>query len=343
MKNATIHDVASRAGVSIGTVSAVINRKDTVSRSTRRNVLEVITELNYRPRAAARRRLQASVEKSIGLVVKEIQNPYFGDIIIGAQDAAAEAGYNVLVSHSGRNYALEQQLVQLLVAKDVDGLIINPLLDANSDLSHLFELKRHNIPFVLIENVKGLQASMVDVDNVEAEKAAVEYLVGLGHKHIVHFSGPPYSMHSDERIEGVRRAFSARELVLHEQDVLVGGATLEEGYKTGLDYFRDNTAPPTAVACYNDLFAIGLMRAVLELGLRIPQDLSVVGYDDIEMASYAPVPLTTVRVPKKEMGRHAAEMLIRSVNAANGKDIEKMIIKADLVVRGSTAAPRAEG
>lgn len=337
MSNVTIHDVASRAGVSIGTVSAVINRKSSVGRETRRKVQEAISELNYRPSAAARRRLQPSSEKSIGLVIKEVQNPYFADIIIGVQQAAKDHGYGVLVVSSERTYDLEQQLVELLVAKDVEGLIINPLLDEESDLSHLFELKRRNIPLVLLESVRGIQASMVDVDNVAASKGAVMYLIDRGHKRIVHFAGPRYSMHSDERIEGVRRAFSSQRLVFDDHDIVHAGARLEDGYRAGLEFFRDrNEDRPTAVTCYNDLVALGLIRALGELDLRVPEDVSVIGYDDIEMASYASLPLTTVRVPKREMGQQAAEILIRHIEALDAGHVEKHCLDAELIERRST-------
>ena len=337
MSNVTIQDVASRAGVSIGTVSAVINRKSTVSRTTRLKVEEAIDDLNYRPSAAARRRLKPASEKSIGLVIKEVQNPYFADIIIGIQEAAKVHGYGILVGSSERTYDLEQQLVELLVAKDVEGLIINPLLDENSDLSHLFELKRRNIPLVLLESVRGIQASMVDVDNVAASKAAVMYLIERGHKRIVHFAGPRYSMHSDERIEGVRRAFSTQRLIFDDHDIVHAGARLEDGYQAGLDFFRDRTEDrPTAVTCYNDLLALGLMRALRELDLRVPEDVSVIGYDDIDMASYAATPLTTVRVPKREMGQQAAEILIRHIEALDAGHIEKVFLRAELIERRST-------
>ncbi|ARA93866.1 LacI family transcriptional regulator [Rhodothermaceae bacterium RA] len=333
----TIHDVAVRAGVSIGTVSAVINHKSTVSKGTRQKVLKAIRELNYRPSAAARRRLQPAEEKSIGLVIKEVHNPYFADIIIGVQQTAAEKGYHVLVVSSERIYKQEQELVDLLVAKDVEGIIINPLFDEQADLSHLFDIKRRNIPLVLIENVRGIQASMVDVDNVDAERAAVEYLIDHGHKHIVHFAGPKYSMHSDERIEGVRKAFSAHRLVIDDEDIVHVGARLEDGYRAGLAFFRDRgEARPTAVTCYNDLVALGLIRALRELGLRVPEDVSVIGYDDIDMASYASVPLTTVHVPKKTMGSQAAEILIRHIEALDAGTIEKICLPARLVVRAST-------
>lgn len=341
-KNATIHDVASLSGVSIGTVSAVLNRKGTVSKSTRRRVLQAISELHYRPSAAARRRLQPTVEKSIGLIVKEINNPYFADVIFGAQEAARELGYNVLVAHTERSYEFEQQLAELLVAKDVDGLIINPLLNDETDLSHLFEIRRNNIPLVLIESVKGIQASMVDVDNVAAEKRAVEYLMEQGHRRVAHFAGPQYSMHSDERIEGVRRAYESKRLVIEEGDLVHAGASLDDGYRAGLNFFRDRAAAdrPTAVTCYNDLVAIGLMRALRELGVDVPGDVSVVGFDDIEMASYLAVPLTSVRSPRREIGRRATRILIQHVEAVDTAAPERVVLDTDLVVRESTAPLR---
>lgn len=337
-KKVTIHDVANLADVSIGTVSAVVNRKDTVSKHTRRRVLKAISELNYRPSAAARRRLQPSIEKSIGLVIKEARNPYFAGVVIGAQEAAAERGYSVLVASSEESYELEQKVVALLEAKDIEGLIINPLLDEDADLAHLFEIKQHNIPLVLLESVRGLKASIVDVDNVAASKAAVEYLINQGHQHIVHFAGPRYSMHSDERVEGMRRAFSAQRLTFGDTDVVRAGARLEDGYRAGLEFFRERPEAerPTAVTCYNDLVAIGLMRALRELGLHVPRDISVIGYDDIDMASYTAVPLTTVRVPKEEMGRRAAEILIRHAEAPDAGTREKVCLDAELIVRGST-------
>ena len=257
----------------------------------------------------------------------------------GLQQAARAQGFSVLVVSSERDYQLEQQLVDLLIAKDVEGIIINPLFDEKADLSHLFEIKRRNIPMVLIENVRGIQASMVDVDNVAASKEAVKYLIDQGHKRIVHFAGPKYSMHSDERIEGVRRAFSAQRLIFDDHHIVYAGARLEDGYQAGLDFFRDRTEDvPTAITCYNDLLALGLIRALNELGLRVPDDVSVIGYDDIDMASYASVPLTTVRVPKEQIGKQATDILVQHIEALDAGVIEKVCLQAELVVRESTRA-----
>ena len=173
----------------------------------------------------------------------------------------------------------------------------------------------------------------------KASKHAVEWLIDHGHKRIVHFAGPMYSMHSDERIEGVRRAFSAQQLALTERDVVHAGARLEDGYAAGLAYFREKSDnPPTAVTCYNDLVAIGLMRALRELNIKVPDDVSVIGYDDIAMSSYCCVPLTSVRVPRKQIGNRAAEMLIQHIESSDTWKIERLSLKAELIVRESTRA-----
>ncbi len=340
-KRVTISDVARYAGVSNATVSAVLNNKGTVKDSTRRRVLEAIEKLNYRPSGAARRRLQPTLHRTIGLVVKEVDNPYFADIFLGAREVANRHGYTVLITSSESDFASEHRIVDLLADKDIDGLIINPLLEERADLSHLFELKRRNIPFVLIENVLGLQANIVDVDNVAASKEATRYLIEGGHERIIHFAGPRYSLHTEERIEGFRRAFSETNLIFREDMIVYAGARLKDGYEKGLAYFQEHhDDPPTAVTCYNDLVAIGLMRALHQLGIKVPDQVSIVGYDDIAIAEYLPIPLTTVRVPKTEMGAKAAELLIRQVEGANGRGgsetVERIFLQAQLIVRRST-------
>jgi LacI family transcriptional regulator/LacI family repressor for deo operon, udp, cdd, tsx, nupC, and nupG len=338
-QKATINDVAELAGVSNATVSAVINNKPTVKASTRQRVQRAIKELKYRPRAAAQQRFKSAPEKTIGLVIKEIQNPYFPDIIVGAHEVAAREGYRLLIASSERVYDREQEVVHLLASKDVDGLIINPLLDENADLSHLFDLKQRNIPFVLLERVHGLRAGIVDVDNVEASRQAVTYLIESGHKRILHLAGPSYSMHSAERIQGFRRAFSESHLFVSDADIVVSGATMEAGHQSGLEVFSNcSDRRPTAVTCYNDLVAIGLLRALRECGLSVPEDVSVIGFDDIGIDEYLEIPLTTVRVPKMEMGRQAAEILIRHIVHGEPDIYEKILVPATLVIRASTGS-----
>jgi DNA-binding LacI/PurR family transcriptional regulator len=334
---ATITDVAREAGVSKATVSAVLNDAGSVKESTRARVLEAIERLNYRPSQLARRD-RVRDGKSLGIIVKEIDNPYYADVVLGARSCAERNGYSLVVLSSEGEYVAERRAVELLQAKHVDGLIAMPVLDEQADLSHFFELKRRNFPFVLLEAVRGVPASLVDIDNMDASRRAVEHLIQLGHTRLVHFAGPSYSMHTHERLDGVRRACSASRLIFGDDDVLPAGAHLEGGYRAGLEYFR-NVAPehrPTAVTCYNDLVAVGLCRALRELGLRVPEDVSVVGFDDIPLAEYLHVPLTTVRVPTLRMGEIAADMLITHVESKTAVPVQKAYLEAQLVVREST-------
>ena len=339
-KRATINDVARQAGVSKATVSAVLNN-GAVKADTRERVTAAMERLNYRPSQPAGRGGTRKI-KSIGLVIKEIDNPYYAEVVLGARSIASQHGYTVVVTSSEGEYDAERRAVELMHSCDVDGLIAMPVLDEQADLSHFFELKRRNFPFVLLEDVRGVRASLVDVDNVEAARSAVEHLLAQGHTRIAHFAGPAYSMHSEERIHGVRRACSGSRTILRDDDIVVAGAHLEDGYRAALAYFgaRDASDRPTGVTCYNDLVAVGLCRALLELGLHIPDDVSVIGFDDIPLAAYLPIPLTTVRVPKYRMGQIATEMLIRHIESKEAVPPQKVYVDAELVVRRSSAPAR---
>lgn len=338
MKNPTISDVAALAGVSKSTVSAVINNRDTLKEATRQNVIRAIEELNYRPSPAARRGFRAPSSRSVCLIVKEIRNPYYAEICTGVQEVALQRGYLVSVSSSEGDFDVEQRLVEQAADQQIDGLIVAPILNDDTDLSHIFEMKRSRIPFVLLEDVRGIRANLVDVDNVRASSEAVLHLIRQGHSRIVHLAGPGYSQHSEERAEGVRRAFSESHLIFDPAVVITAGDSLEDGYRAGLEYFREAPAAerPTAVTCYNDLVALGLLRALRELKIDVPGEVSVVGFDDLPILEYFPLPLTTVRVPKYEMGRRAAEMLIRQIGSRAEPTFEKVHLAAELVVREST-------
>lgn len=344
MKDVTIADVADRAEVSKSTVSAVINDKDIVSDATRERVLEAVAELNYRPNGSARRGFKAPAGKSIGFLIKEAGNPYYAEILEGIREVASAQNYLTFVSSSEGHFAEEKKIIKQFSDKGLSGLIITPILNDETDLSHIFDLKRNNIPFVLLERVRGLQAGLIDVDNVQASCEAVKHLIDLGHERIVHFAGPAYSEHTEERIEGVRRAFSESRLVYTPAAIVHAGDSFAEGYERGLDYFGDEsesrTGPrPTAVSCYNDLVALGLLRALRELGIDVPGGVSVVGFDDLDLLAYFPLPLTTVHVPKREMGRKAAEILLPQIESHRSVPPETISLEATLVTRASTAPP----
>jgi LacI family transcriptional regulator/LacI family repressor for deo operon, udp, cdd, tsx, nupC, and nupG len=276
-----------------------------------------------------------------------IRNPYYAEIITGAESYLRERGYITLVAASEGDFKAEQRIIDLFTVKDVDGILLTPVLDNETDLSHIFDLKRRNVRFVLLEEIRGLQANLVDVDNVEGAKSAVRHLIDLGHAHIVHFAGPQYSLHSEERVDGVRGAYSESRLVFSSSLVVPAGDSLDDGYRTGLRYFRDRQPEdrPTAVTCYNDLVALGLCRALEERGISVPGDVSVVGYDDLPLINYlsAGARLTSVRVPKFEVGRTAAEILHREIETTTPGPPSKVYLHARLVVRESTAPPRNAG
>ena len=305
----------------------------------------MIDELGYQPSASARRLGGLGERDSvhppgIGIVVKEVGNPFYVEVVKGARHALDARGYVTLISTSEGDYAKEGTAIDALRNRYVGGVIIAPVLDTHADLSHLFMLRRSGFPFVLLETVLGLPTNAVSVDNVEASALAVRHLLALGHERVVHFAGPTYTRHSQDRSLGFERAFSQSSLRFDQGQVISVGSRFEDGYSAGLEFFRDRSGSrPTAVTCFNDLVALGLIRALADLGLSVPTDVSVVGFDDIPAASYLTTPLTTVHVPQRELGRQAAEILVDAIeNAAS--EPKTVLLDAALVDRATTGPPR---
>lgn len=345
LRRPTLTDVAAHAGVSKATASAALNASAAVRAATRDRVLAAAEALAYRPPAAAGAAAGGRATRAIGLVIKEDDNPYYAGLVAGARAVADTHEFVLLVASSEGDVRAERRAVELLQAKEADGLLLTPVLgDADgADLSPLFDLKRRGVPFVLLEAVRGVPASLVDVDNVRAACAAAEHLVALGHTRLAHVAGPAYSTHTHERVQGVRHAASASAAVFPDAHVIPAGAHLEDGYRAARRFFEAVPAAerPTGVTCYNDLVAVGVCRALRELGLRVPADVSVVGFDDIPLAAYLDVPLTSVRVPVGAMGARAAELLVARMAAGAAAPPERHLLQAELVVRASTAPPSA--
>ena len=344
MKKPTITDVAERAGVAKSTVSAVINNRDIVAPATRRQVQAAIRDLNYRPRASARQRLTTSPHRTLGFVVKEASNPYYTDLLQGIEEVAREEGYQTYLCSSSGVFDSEKEIVQSFLDMGVAGLLITPILHADADLSHLFELKQTGVPFVLLEKARGLQTNLVDIDNVHASCEAVAHLIELGHSKIVHFAGPPYSEHTEERVRGVRQAFSESHLRFDSDRIVQAGASARDGYEAAIKFFRAaGSNRPTAASCYNDLVALGVLGALTELGLRVPDDVSVVGFDDLDILQSLAPHLTTINVPRREMGVRAAEILVEKISGHGdgALTVQKVTLDASLVVRDTTAPPPA--
>jgi DNA-binding LacI/PurR family transcriptional regulator len=344
MKKITIEDVAKRAGVSTGTVSAVINAKDTVKAITRDHILAVMKELNFRPKGVARNLKSSIQDKTIGLIIKDLTYPFYTSIAAGVREYAHSKGYSLVVASSENDHLSEKKFSYMFSAKDIKGIIIAPIVEGAAEIEHLFKLRMINYPFVLLEEVKGIQANVVAVDNIKAIKRAVKYLIDSGHKKIVHFTGPESSSHTQERIEGFRHAFSERTLVFSSDMLVSIGSQYEESYARTVEYFKDKKKKdyPTAIVCFNDLQALAVMSALLDMKIKVPEDVSIVGNDDIYYAKIYPVPLSTIRAPQREIGMKAAEILIRNIESSSLMPPEKVILDTEFIVRESTRVLSAD-
>jgi len=338
MKKITIEDVARIAGVSKGTVSAVINGKNSVKPTTRDHILEVMKELNFRPKGMARNLKNGGQDKSIGIIIKDLNYPFYTSIASGVKEYANSKGYSVMVTSSEDSHECEKKLSHLFSTKDIKGAIIAPIVEGKAEIEHLFKLKMINYPFVLLEDVKGIQANVVTINNLKAIKRAVKYLIESGHTKIIHFAGPPQSSHTQERIEGFRHAFSESPLVFHREMIVSIGSHYDESFTKTINYFKNKSRKdyPTAIVCFNDQQALAIMTALKELNIRVPDDISIVGNDDIYYAKIYPVPLTTICAPQKEIGRKAAEILIRNIESPTILPVERVVLETKFIIRESS-------
>ncbi len=337
-KEMTIGEIAKRAGVSKATVSAVLNEKRTVNPSTREKILHLIKTLNYRPKGFARNMKTGDAGKCIGIIVKELNYPFFTTIAEGAKEYASSKGYSLIIASSDYNHLSEEKFTNLFSAKDVRGAIIAPVVEGNSEIEHLFKLRKLNYPFVLLADIKGIAANVVEIDNKRAVKKAVEYLIKNEHRKIVHFAGPPESAHTKERIDGFRDAFSESTLVFNKEMIIPIGSNTRVSYENTIKYFKSKNRKdyPTAIVCFNDLQALAVMTALRDVNIKVPKDISIIGNDDIHYAEIYSVPLTTIRSPQREIGQKAAEILINNIESPTLVPIEHIVYDTELIIRKST-------
>ncbi|MEU2068059.1 LacI family transcriptional regulator [Streptomyces anulatus] len=333
-----IKDVARAAAVSVGTVSNVINRPDTVGPDTRARVLSAIERLGY-VRSESARQLRAGRSRIMGLLVLDMGNPFFVDVARGAERAAREAGLGVMVCNSAQSPGEEAEYLALFAEQRVRGVLLTP---ADATGRNIEAFRRHDIPFVLVDRVaEGTTECSVSVDDVAGGALAVRHLLDAGHRSIAYVSGPPGFNQVRDRRTGALAALAGaglgpdalRELPTERLDVAAGrdaGARL-----LGL------SDRPTAVFCANDLLALGVLQSLFAAGVSVPGDLALVGYDDIEFAAAAAVPLTSVRQPAATMGALAAGLLLEETGTADvPHEHRRVVLQPELVVRRSSLAAR---
>ena len=327
-----MRDVARLAGVSIATVSAVVNGTAVVSPALSAKVRDAMGALDYHPDQVARS-LKVGRTNVIGMVLPDITNPFFPEVVRGVESAAQRQGYSVILCDSNEDPAQEQRHLSTLFSRRVDGVLISC-----SDESNAYEsLVRRRFPIVFVDRVpKGLKVSAVSTDNVDAGYRATRHLVELGHRRIAMIAGNlRLSPHSD-RLEGFRLAMQESHLPVRDDYLRIGDLQTEAGYRWGRELLS-LSEPPTALISSNNKMLLGLMRAVSEMGIRCPEEASVIGFDDqIWTANYSPR-LTVVAQAPSEIGRRATEMLLAKLRAGGEDGIGGLeLVRAELRVREST-------
>jgi len=329
----TMMDIARDLKVSVVTVSKVLRNQGKISAATRKRVLRRAKQLNYQMNWVARS-LVTRRTFTIGLLLPEFTHPFFAEIARAVAQTVRPHGYHVIISSFEEDPALEVSEGDSLLARQVDGLIVASAQPARS-LGLFHRIQGRNVPYVLIDRyIAGLQASFVGVDNHAIGKLATEHLIARGCCRIGHLRGPKMGI-AAERCEGYRQALSQRGLRAHPRYVVMGGHGDETGYE-GMRRLLLVRPIPDGVFCYNDPVAIGAIKAILEAGLKVPHDISVVGAGNVHYSDVLAVSLTTVDQGACQMGARAAELLLERIGLKRSARPQKILIPPKLVEREST-------
>jgi LacI family transcriptional regulator len=334
MAAASVRDVALRAGVSVGTVSNVLNRPAKVTADTVARVQRAIDELGFIRNDAARQ-LRAGHSKTVGLVVLDVRNPFFTDVARGAEDKAAEAGLTVILGNSDENTDRESAYLDLFEEQRVHGVLISPFGDITTRLERL---RQRGIPAVLVDRSSGdASFSSVSVDDLAGGRLAVEHLIAQGRGRIAFIGGPMQIRQVQDRLAGARLAVDAHDGVSLET-VEVEALSVLAGRAAGIEIAeRAPENRPDAIFAANDLVAMGVLQALMmrDADVRVPADISLIGYDDIDFASAAVVPLSSIRQPSALIGQTAVEILLEEAADATTPP-RQVVFEPELVVRDSS-------
>jgi len=337
MATVSVRDVAHLAGVSVGTVSNVMNHPEKVSESAVQRVHDAITQLGFIRNDAARQ-LRAGRSKTIGLVVLDVRNPFFTDVARGAEDEAARAGLTVTLGNSDENPEREATYLDLFEEQRVHGVLISPYADISSRLEGL---KRRGIPAVLVDRSSGdLAFSSVSVDDVAGGKMAVEHLISVGRRRIAFIGGPMEIRQVTDRLAGAREAAAEHDDVTLEV-IEIEALSVIAGRAAGATIVtRAEADRPDAIFAANDLVAMGVLQALMmQSKVPVPESIALIGYDDIDFASAAVVPLSSIRQPSALIGQTAVEILLEQAITPDAAP-RQVVFKPELIVRESTTTVR---
>ena len=335
-ESASVIDVARRAGVSLGTVSNVLNRPERVAPATRERVRRAIEELEF-VRNEAARQLRTGRSRTIGLMVLDVGNPFFTDLAAGVENAAEEAGLSVILCNSGNSASREDHYLSLLQAQRAYGILITPITGKNGRIQ---ELRARGTQVVFVDHGSTKRQCSVSVDDVVGGELAVAHLIAQGHERIAFVGGPVSINQVADRLAGARATARAAGLPKAAIKLIrTPGLNVAAGRKAGEQIAGlPPHVRPTAVFCANDLLALGVLQEMTRRNLDVPGDLAIVGYDDIDFAAAAAVPLTSVRQPREQLGHAATELLIDEVSSPETHQHRQVVFEPELVVRESSNA-----
>ncbi|MFW6381090.1 MAG: LacI family DNA-binding transcriptional regulator [Bacillota bacterium] len=330
----TIKDVAEKAGVSYATVSRALNNHPEVNEKTRKRILEIAQDMGYQPNAIAQG-LVKSETRTIGLLIPDITNPFFPEVARGVEEAAEKAGYSIFLCNTNWNSERESKYINVLLQKQVDGVIIAP---SSESPAHLQKLMESNTKTVFVSRIiRQLNTTSIIIDNVSGAVMAMEHLLQEGHKRIGFISGPLDISANKDRLRGYREALESNGIEIDDVLIKEGDFKRESGHFLMHDLLALEEKP-TAIFAANDLLALGAIRAIREEGYQIPEEVAVVGFDDIEFASLPEIQLSTVSQPKYDLGKLAFEVLCDQIKGGDSyKAGRKILLDPELKIRRTSS------
>ncbi len=330
-KHTTIKDIARELGLATSTVSMALNDHPRISDSTKKRVRALAKKHHYRPNIIARAMVRKRTHL-IGLIITDIMSSFYPQIIQGIEDVVSEEFYSVILCATENSPGREQHYLQLLREKRVDGLIADPVPGAHNEEAWR-QLRQYSVPMVsILQKLECEDAPYVIVDNYRGGYIATQHLIRNGHKTIAHLAGPTKLEISKLRKRGFKDALAEAGLPLHRALVRSTKFNFEDGYKKTLELLKQATTPTAIFAC-SDIVAIGAIQALRRKNLRVPEDIAVIGFDDLFFASFSEIPLTSVSQPKYEIGVRAARKILKLIE---GKPVKNETLKPTIVERQST-------
>ncbi|MFP7492319.1 LacI family DNA-binding transcriptional regulator [Terribacillus saccharophilus] len=333
----TIKDIARELDLSISTVSRALNNNADVSEKTRKRVLETAKEMRYQPNVNARS-LITKKSNMIGLMLSDITDPFFSEVALGVENLLSKEGYQVIYGNTLLDAEKERRFFKSLLERNIDGIIMKP---GKLDDDMLDMIECTDVPIVFLRDVleeeQHLQISSIDFDQTAAAGSAVQHLIDQGHRRIGYVGMSKQASESKARYRGYLESLHANDIAMNSQYVHRVGGSIVHG-RIGAEKLMKQTKQPTAIFTENDLLAIGAIDWLRAHAYRVPEDISVMGFENLEISGLHQISLTTVHLPRKEIGYRAAKLLLNMIMAANAIP-ERVVVKTNLVIRSSTAKP----